>query len=116
MSGLLFVDDEPLNLKLFKRRFDKYMPINIALSAEEALTILKEKRSINIIIADIKMPGKNGIELLKIIEQEYPLIKRYLITGLNETNEIKETIAGNLIEKCFYKPIDFQEIKNELFK
>jgi len=115
MSELLLIDDEQMNLNLFKRRFAQSIPVVTASSGKEALKVLDENPNISIVITDMKMPDMNGIELLQILMEKKPAIKRYLITGLNETEEIKQIAANGLVEKYFFKPIDFQKIKEELF-
>jgi DNA-binding NarL/FixJ family response regulator len=47
----------------------------------EAVDVLKEKKT-NIVLLDIQLPGKNGLELLKHIVQSYPEIKVVILTNL----------------------------------
>jgi len=70
-NKLLYVDDEFINLQLFKFNFQKEYELFLASSGSEALSIL-EKEDINVIISDLKMPGMNGIELIKSIKYKSP--------------------------------------------
>lgn len=59
--SILVVDDEPLNLKLSAECLAQAYAIHLARSGEEALIFL-EKKHIDIILLDIKMPGIDGFE------------------------------------------------------
>ena len=78
---LLIVDDEKEIRDSLARRY-KLKGYN-TLTAEdglEALKILSEEK-INILISDIMMPRMNGVQLMKAIRQEYPMLKVVMITG-----------------------------------
>ncbi len=49
-------------------------------NAEEALQILREG-GISLVISDLKMPGKDGMALLKDIQENYPEVCVILLTG-----------------------------------
>lgn len=115
MSGILFVDDEPLNLNLFKRRFEDSITVYTALNGAEAIAIKEQCPSITIIITDMRMPEMNGLELLRVFEKRFPDVRRFLVTGYDENDDMMRFFDKDLVEKCFYKPIDFNEIKKEIF-
>jgi two-component system response regulator AtoC len=54
--------------------------VDIAESAEKALQIIKQKRT-KIMIADLIMPGMNGIELMKKAKEIVPTIATVIITA-----------------------------------
>jgi DNA-binding NtrC family response regulator len=47
----------------------------------EALKILQSKHSVDVVLLDIKMPGMDGIECLKKIKEQHPLIEVIMLTG-----------------------------------
>ncbi len=61
--NILYVDDEPANLRSFKSVFRREFNIKIAESAVEAKEILQE-HTFHIIITDQIMPHTTGIEFL----------------------------------------------------
>ena len=66
---ILLVDDEPPNCESLKRiLLDLTSDIQIAHSASDALVKLND-HSPTIVITDLKMPGLDGIELLKQIKR-----------------------------------------------
>jgi DNA-binding NtrC family response regulator len=79
--NLLIVDDEESIRNLLKRILEKegYHCIPAA-DAEEASIFLSEN-IVDLVISDINMPGRSGIQLLEEIRREYPTIGTIIITG-----------------------------------
>jgi signal transduction histidine kinase len=78
---VLLVDDEPSILKVLGISLaDRGYRVFTAESGEEALRIFHDARP-SIILTDIKMPGMDGVELLKSIKQENPNTEVIMITG-----------------------------------
>jgi DNA-binding NtrC family response regulator len=78
---VLLVDDEEKfvisNAKLLsKRGYD----ILTALNAAEALKTL-ETHDVHVAVLDVKMPGMDGMSLLKEIKNRYPLVEVVMLTG-----------------------------------
>ncbi|MGD8213266.1 MAG: response regulator, partial [Desulfobacterales bacterium] len=78
---ILLVDDEPdirdvLSLSLYDMGYHVYEAEN----GDEALRIFKDKQP-SMVMTDIKMPGMDGIELLKKIKHENPETEVIMITG-----------------------------------
>jgi CheY-like chemotaxis protein len=66
---ILIVDDEMDMLELLKRSLepDLNCKVETALSGKHALQLLKSK-IFDLVLADIKMPGMDGLELLELIK------------------------------------------------
>ncbi len=81
---LLIVDDEPDMAALIKRAVSSETKWHVmtADSAKEALKIM-EDHTVHVVLLDIKMPGMDGIELLKIIK-----------TGINSPTVVMMTAYG----------------------
>jgi DNA-binding NtrC family response regulator len=79
---LLVVDDEQDLLLLLKRSLepDLNCTVDTALSGKEAIRIVQE-RPIDLVLADIRMPDMDGVELLKQVRQEYPWLTVVLMTA-----------------------------------
>ena len=79
---LLVVDDELDMLQLLKRTLEPDLGCRVetALSGEEAVRIVQEQ-PIDLILADIKMPDMDGLELLKRVRLEYPWLTVVLMTA-----------------------------------
>ena len=72
LKTVLVVDDDPSILSLVKEQLSsyEYLPI-LASSGEEALEIASETQ-IDLLLTDVKMPGINGIDLVKQFSTLYP--------------------------------------------
>ena len=99
---ILYVDDEPINLQLFKFNFQKDFELLLARSGKEALDILSEE-DVPVIITDLKMPGMNGIELINEIKKGHPEKTCMLLSAYDISEAIKmgldETTIFNYIRK-----------------
>lgn len=111
---LLYVDDEVMNLTLFKHNFKKEYDVLTAESGEEGLSILKENNSISAVISDMKMPGMNGIEFIRTAKNMFPEISYFILTGFDINEEIADALNDKVIEKYFRKPFNKREIKTSL--
>lgn len=102
--SLLLVDDEPAVLSTLKRVFfeDDYK-IFTAISGEEALSMIQETK-INAALIDLKMPGMDGLTLLKKVKELYPDIMVIMLTGHGGIQDAVEAIklgATDFLEKPF---------------
>jgi len=80
-ENILIVDDnydmlELLHRNLKAQNFHTYK----ASSVMEAIEILKFS-TIDLLITDLQMPGINGIELIKYVQEHFPTIPKLVITG-----------------------------------
>jgi len=108
--GVLYVDDEINNLNSFKAAFRRYFDIYTAISGDEALKILADKK-VHIIITDQRMPGMTGIEFLESIIPIYPDTIRILLTGFSDINAVMDAINRGQVYKYLVKPWQNDELK-----
>ena len=69
---ILYVDDESINLTLFKVSFKSDYMIQTSSSGEEALEILNKNQHFDIIISDQRMPGLTGTEFMIKAKKKSP--------------------------------------------
>ncbi len=67
------------------------------------------KRSFDRVIMDVKMPGFNGLEALKVLKQINPQVIVILITAFADDSLFKEDIESSSY-KVFRKPIDVDKL------
>lgn len=103
-AGILIVDDEEeIRASLSRHfRFDGYH-VEVAADGIEALAIL-EKQRMEVVITDIMMPRMNGIELLRKIRDEYPMMHTIVITGFVTMNNLLAALRYGA-DTCVFKPI-----------
>lgn len=117
MSGkvkIIYIDDEEVNVMLFKINFSVNYDVRTGYSAVEGLKLLKNHPDAKTIITDMKMPEMNGIEFIKKAKEMYPNKKYYILTGFEITEEINDALQSGLIQKYFRKPFNIREIQNAI--
>ncbi|RJP67757.1 MAG: response regulator [Candidatus Abyssobacteria bacterium SURF_17] len=110
--NVIIIDDEPIVGKRLKPALDKIgCDVEFFTNPLEAVARLEEKE-FNIVVADIRMEGMDGIELLERVQAKYPRTKVIMITGyatLEMAREAQAKGAFDFIAKPF-KPADLREI------
>ncbi len=106
------MDDEPDIVDLLRNFLtDKGYAVNGALSGQEALSVLDEKKT-DLMLLDIKMPGMQGTEVARIVKEKYPYIKIIVVTGY--ADEAESLLKNNLLAGLFVKPIPLQELNKKV--
>ncbi len=113
---ILYVDDEPLNLKLFDINLKKKFNVLTAESGAEGLEKLKENPQTVVVISDMKMPGMNGIDFIRLAKKDFPNICYFILTGFDITEEIADALNERLIYKYFRKPFNMKEIETSILE
>lgn len=112
---ILYLDDEDINLFIFKANFKSKFNIITSNSPSEALDLLElHQDKIVIVISDMRMPGMNGIEFIKKARIQHDNLHYYILTGFDYNEEIEEAIHKNIVHKFFSKPFNVQEIETEI--
>jgi two-component system sensor histidine kinase/response regulator len=110
---VLYVDDLPMNLKLFEATFRKDYDIILTESPLEALKILEEKE-IQVLVSDQRMPEMSGTELLEIVSEKYPDTRRYLLTAFTDTETVIEAVNVGRVHGYIKKPMEANEIRRSI--
>ena len=114
VNKVLVVDDEKeicLMLKDFLT--DEGYDVSYACSADEAMVQLQEVRPA-LMLLDVKMPGKNGIEFLKEIKAFDPKIVVVMITALKDIDTFKQCREAGASD-YITKPIDLNYLRESTF-
>jgi two-component system NtrC family sensor kinase len=110
---LLLVDDE----EEFRRTIAKRMKLRgivseQSASGEECLSVL-EKKAMDVVVLDVKMPGMSGIEALHHIKKKYPKIEVILLTGHATTQDGVEGIKAGAFD-YLSKPIELDHLLEKI--
>ncbi|MFO7850163.1 MAG: sigma-54 dependent transcriptional regulator [Spirochaetia bacterium] len=81
-----------------------------AASAREAFDIL-EKRNIDLVLTDYRLPDHNGMEVLQKIKEMNPLIRVVLMTAFDSAEDAVEILHSGG-DDYLVKPTDFKEIEH----
>lgn len=110
MEKILFVDDEPDNLKAFERSFRGKYDTTCQSNPLLALNSL-EKTEYAVIVSDQKMPEMMGTEFLAKAAKICPMTTRVIVTAYTESKEILEAINRAEIYRYVTKPWDPREME-----
>ena len=112
---LLLVDDEDhFRQTMAKRLAKRGLECDQAANGNECLSIL-EKKGIDVVVLDVKMPGMSGIEVLQNINATYPKIEVILLTGHATTFDGIEGIKSGAFDYLM-KPIELEHLYNKIIQ
>jgi two-component system response regulator (stage 0 sporulation protein F) len=107
---ILIVDDEEgLREGLSKLLESEGYAVLSAESGEQALQILQQSH-IDLVLTDMRMPGMDGIELLKKIRERHPNVGVIILTGYGQIESYIEAMNFGAIEYVS-KPFKVNELK-----
>ena len=104
-TRVLIVDDEQAALTTFGLILGRDHEVDKALSADEAIERFEPGRYA-VVISDLKMPGRNGIDLLEEVANQDPHCARILLTGYGNRESIIDAVNRAKIFMYLDKPCD----------
>lgn len=102
---VLFVDDDPLQLRAVARALSESVEVSTALGASEALELLS-RTHVDIVISDLDMPVVDGIELLAHVRRQHPNALRMMFTAAPSLERALLAINEGEVHRFFVKPLD----------
>jgi len=111
---LLIVDDETSFLNSASRtlRLEPYRLLT-ADNGHSALELVKNNE-ISVVVSDYRMPGMDGLTLLKKIRLEQPHVILIMLTAVSDVHVAIEAINELGIFKFLLKPIQFASFKQTI--
>lgn len=111
---ILIVDDEKDFVEMLSLRLKETgEKVTAVYSGKECLETLEEKKDVDVVILDIKMPGMDGIETLKEIRKRFPLVEVIMLTGHGSTETAVEGMKLGAFDYLL-KPADFKDLSAKL--
>ncbi|HET7712559.1 MAG TPA: response regulator [Thermoanaerobaculia bacterium] len=80
-----------------------------AVDGAEALRVLREHSDVSLVVSDIRMPGLNGVELLKGVRQIRPLLPVILTTGYSAADLMHDAMLNGVFT-IVHKPFDMERL------
>src|SRR6266851_227940 len=100
---ILIVDDEEGLRNMFAEWLSESYECRTAASADEALEHLARERCA-LVISDMMMPGRNGVELLREVRARYPDTAVIMVSGVDRPQRVRDALRVGafdyLIKPC----------------
>lgn len=109
---LVVDDDETVRRSLAEALAGEASEVRAAATAEDALGIVDEAAP-DVVISDVRMPGLDGIELLRLLNERAPSIDVIIMTAYDDM----PTVVAAMREGAFdflSKPLDLHELRDVL--
>ena len=116
MYKVLLVDDE----EMVTQGLSRFVPwaelgfqvIGTALSADKALEFLSRNPT-DLVITDVIMPVKTGLDLIEEINRQYPAVKTVILSGYSDFAYAQQALRLGAMD-YLTKPINFTAIREVL--
>jgi len=110
---VLFGDDEAdFRETLIKRMQKRHVEASGVSSGEEALAWLAQ-HPVDVVVLDVRMPGMDGIQTLRAIKRDHPLLEVILLTGHANLEIAREGMQLGAFDYLM-KPIDLDDLLYKL--
>ncbi len=114
-SKVLLVDDEREFIETLSERLQiRDVGAAVAFDAESAMDVVAQDEP-DVMIIDLKMPGINGMDMLKRIKQTRPNIEVIVLTGHGSRDDQEQCMAMGAFA-YLQKPVDIDELGDILKK
>jgi two-component system response regulator AtoC len=109
---ILVDDDEDVRTSLAEALGEGDYEVEIASSVEEALRLL-DRGAPDVVLSDVRMPGVDGLELLRLLRERAPQADVILMTAYDDMPTVVRAMRGGAVE-FLVKPLDLHELRDLL--
>ena len=116
--AILIVDDHVLLRKGIRSIIEKIQEVDVVTEANDGFEAIEEvrKQNVDMVLLDISMPGKDGMDTLKQLKYEFPMLKVLMLSMYPEERyairALKAGAAGYLEKDC--QPEELQKAVKEV--
>lgn len=115
MNILLVDDEKELVSTLAERLSFRGVMVDWTANAEEAIE-MAEKKSYDIAVLDVKMPGIDGFKLKRFLQKKNPKMKFIFLTGHGSEDYYRLGSAETGSEFYLVKPVQIEELIEKMNK
>lgn len=104
---VLVVDDESSIREMLSRTLSESYQVDVASDAASALELLRSSQPYNLLIADLKMPGMDGLSLIRQVKELRAGLPIIIITGFSTESSAIEAVnlgVAGYLTKPFHVP------------
>ena len=110
-TRILVVDDEEVvRLSHIRTLASMHCSVEVVRDGNEALQVM-ERRPADVVLLDLRMPGMDGMSVLKLIKQRWPETEVVIITGYPNVETAKEAVRLGAYD-YLAKPVGPDEVIN----
>ncbi|TIH18102.1 response regulator [Marinifilum sp. JC120] len=109
---LLVDDEEGFSSVLAKRLSRRAVDVSTSLCGEDALHRL-ETDDYQVVVLDMKMPGMNGLEVLRIIKTRHPHVEVIFLTGNTDMKSALASMTAGAFD-FMLKPANTEILMNRI--
>lgn len=114
----IVVEDEALIRRNLVKKINQlntgFSVIGEVMNGESAIQLINEEIP-HLVVTDIQMPVKNGIELIKYLYFTYPAIKIIIISGFDEFEYARQAIKYE-VKEYLIKPVSTKDLLSSIVK
>lgn len=112
---ILIIDDEPEICKMVTEfLFDAGYTASYALNGPDGLAMIKRDLP-SLVLLDIGMPGMDGIEVMRLIREQFPALLVVVLTGHRDPETVKK-MAELGVSEYLTKPIHLETLLNQFVR
>jgi two-component system, NtrC family, sensor kinase len=112
--AVLYVDDEPINLRVFEANFKQRFRVVTCGSGAETLERLRTLGEVAVLVSDQRMPGMTGVELLEKARELLPDAQRMVVTAYSDMQAVMDAVNRGQVSRYFVKPWVKEELLGAL--
>lgn len=108
---ILLVDDEENILQGYHRVMRSAFDVDTALGGIQALQALEQRGPYAVIVADMRMPGMSGLDLLAQARARWPDTTRIMLTGNSDQKTAMDAVNHGRVFRFLTKPCPPEELE-----
>ena len=112
-SILLVEDEESIRFMLQTKLYKDGYNVTVAANGLHALQVIKSGAHFDLILCDLKMPGKDGLEFFSAMRELDIQTPMVILTGFPEKNKIIQAVRSG-VRDVLLKPIKHNELMDKI--
>jgi response regulator RpfG family c-di-GMP phosphodiesterase len=108
---VIFLDDEEPILRALERTFRREIfEVRVTADIDEAIRWTSDSRA-RLIVSDYRMDGRTGLEVLKIVKETNPRLKRFILSGYADEELIQNALTVDDVNQYLLKPWNVDDLR-----
>jgi len=113
-NRILLVDDDANVLAGYERSLRRKFSVRTAQSGDRGLSLLEEEGPFSVVVADMQMPGMNGVQFLRKAQDKAPDSVRLMLTGNSDQQTVADAVNQGHVFSFLTKPCAADALESAL--